>query len=129
MLALLSASQEVEPPSKVAERWDEVLAGPLGGEIDIWRAWGGWRMETITRGSEGVEGGEGDVTAGWAEDGLARLRKVWDGLEERSYKREDVEGIEVYLVLRACLGLNEAGESRYWTRRGEIKPSRREAEL
>lgn len=71
-------------------------------------------METIT--SEGPEGG-GDVTAGWAEDGLERLRKVWDGLGERSYKREDVEGIEVYLVLRACLGLKEAGECRDATRR------------
>ena len=61
------------------------------------------------------------MTPGWAEDGLARLRKVWEGLEERSYRREDVEGIEVYLVLRACLGLKETGEFRGPTRREALK--------
>ena len=104
MLALLDASAEVEPPAKTSDRWDQVLSGVLGSEIEIWRAWGGWRMERGDGGNEGV--GE----AGWVVEGLNRMRNSWSREGERTWKREGIEGIEVYLLLRGCLGLREAGE-------------------
>jgi hypothetical protein len=79
MLALLEAATEVEPAEKVGKRWDEALRNKLGGDIAVWRAWGSWKMSERESG-----GGGGNVTAAWAEEGLARLRGLWQAAESKS---------------------------------------------
>jgi hypothetical protein len=72
VLALLEAAAEAEDSPALVARWDRVLSGPLNKDVNIWRAWGTWQMS----GRSGQQA-EGDDLTRWAENGLARLRAMW----------------------------------------------------
>lgn len=72
MLALMQAAVEVESTVKVEARWEKLLAGPLGVQLEVWRAWGDYKMSSRGKGAD-------DACAGWAEEGLARLQAQAEG--------------------------------------------------
>ncbi|CED84838.1 Uncharacterized conserved protein [Phaffia rhodozyma] len=110
-LALMEAAEEVESARRVDNRWDRILEGPLARRVEVWRRWGDWRMRGL-----GGRGEEEDLGGGWAEEGLRRVRIAWEKTHRREStqskgfnEKEDLEGIMVYLVLRGCLAMKEAG--------------------